>query len=536
MANYIFPLLYKPGISRDGTDFEPFFCREGNWVRFDEGRVKNIGGMQAPELFEPLFANGDPISISDVRVLPNKNTVEKVCVLYAGGYDITRVELSMDFCQKFEDSVSDELNLENITVHPEPLWYSEEVIDNGVERVAYLLTNTGRNIADSTQGRLFSYDLATHSPREINGSTYDQRASGGLVFAAPFLFLYGENGFVQYSTSTNIFAFANDEDQELVGARSLTISHDKVVYGRSIRGGTNSPALLFWTLSTVVRIVNVGQVNEANFQVDVISNSSTIMSSRCVIEYDGLFFWIGTDRFYTYNGIVQAMEKVGSLNYFFDNVDTSHKQLIFGVRNTRWGELWWFYPEKGQEPGKVRNTRAIIFNKEESTWYDTAISRDAGYFSRDFGFMVTVGPRIGAGADDNMKGIWRHEVGAQERVATEGKEIESYVDTPIISIKAFNPKDNLRGIDRAMDLAHMEPDILMDDDNAKMGLRIITTRYAQSKDQFFPPLNEAPISFDRTTEKIDLRIQSWNIRFRFISTVNFKLGNIMLSVNIGDGN
>ncbi len=528
MANYITPLLYKPGIHRDGTDFEPFYCREGYWIRFNEGRVKKIGGMSTPSR-----SNYDSLA-TNVRILPDINNSTKVIGFVAGGNNIGRYELNMDFMPPVNftnEQVTH--NLEN------PFWHSVRVIDNGVDNIAFFVTNSGNNIADNTQGKLYTYSILNRTITTIAPTGYDVRASGGLVYSAPFLFLYGNSGLVQFSTRTNPFVFQNDEDAGLVGAGSLNIASDKIIYGRSIRGGTNSPALLFWSLSSVVRIVNSSNTGTPEFQIDVVSSNSTIISSRSVIEYDGLFFWIGTDRFYVYNGIVQAIEKVGSLNFFFDNVDMNHRQLIFGVRNTRWGELWWYYPEKGQDQNNVRNTRAIIYNKDENTWYDTPIDRDAGYFSRDFGFMTTFGRNLSSATSDtftNEKALWRHEIGVNERIGILSTPILSYVLTPIISVAAFNPKDNLSGIDRFIDLRSLEPDMVMDNDTDRMGLRVYTGRYAQSTESITPLLSSPAIPFTRKTEKIDLRIQARHIRFRFESNKNFKLGNIMLSVNIGDGN
>ena len=45
MADYIFPLTYKAGINRDGSAFQPEYCNDGQWIRFNEGKVKKIGGV-----------------------------------------------------------------------------------------------------------------------------------------------------------------------------------------------------------------------------------------------------------------------------------------------------------------------------------------------------------------------------------------------------------------------------------------------------------------------------------------------------------
>jgi hypothetical protein len=58
MADYIFPLVYKPGFNRDGPDFQPDFCNDGQWIRFNEGKVKKIGGLASPGPIETALDAG----------------------------------------------------------------------------------------------------------------------------------------------------------------------------------------------------------------------------------------------------------------------------------------------------------------------------------------------------------------------------------------------------------------------------------------------------------------------------------------------
>jgi len=347
-----------------------------------------------------------------------------------------------------------------------------------------------------------------------------------MCYAAPHLFLYGNNGFVQYSRANNPLDFTENNT-----SGSFNISNDKVIYAASVRGGSNSPSLLFWTLSKVVRIINTSEDSDrVNFQIDVVSNASSILSSRAVAEYDGLFFWIGTDRFFVYNGVVQEMVNTASINYFFDNLDMKNRQLVFSVINPRFGEIWWFYPEKGQDQAHVKNTRALIYNKRENSWYDTAISRDCGIFSNDFGFMATYG--FSFQANNFNKYLWKHEVGEKEVAGDEiNVPIISSVTTPFISQAAFNAQNPMNGIDRFLELRRIEPDFVMNDKTKELQVRINTKRYAQSD-----LTSSDPITFTGKTERINTREQGRAISLTFSSEHDFRMGNIMLQLASGDGN
>ena len=224
------------------------------------------------------------------------------------------------------------------------------------------------------------------------------------------------------------------------------------------------------------------------------------------------------------------MVNTASINYFFDNLDMKNRQLVFSVINPRFGEIWWFYPEKGQDEHNVKNTRALIYNKRENSWYDTALSRDCGIFSGDFGFMTTYGYSF---QGDNLnKYLWKHEVGEKEIAGEEiNASIISSVTTPFISQAAFNAQNPMNGIDRFLELRRIEPDFVMNDKAKEIQVRINTKRYAQSA-----LTSSDPITFTGETERIDTREQGRAISLTFSSEHDFRMGNIMLQLASGDGN
>lgn len=515
MADYIFPLTYKAGFNRDNSSFQPEYCNDGQWIRFNEGKVKKIGGVISPGKLDNY--NFEKIKV--ITLLPH-NDPERINVYLASEQKIFTFAIRQDFTNKSEIT-----EIKSFAPNSARSFQSAVIVDDNVKKILFLETYDGQNIAANTKCKLYQLDISNNIITEVDQTSFDNQISGGICYVAPHLFLYGENGYVQYSKAGNPLNF-----REKDGGGKINISNDKVIYASPIRGGSNSPSLLFWTLSKVVRITNIGEGEEVNFQIDVISNSSSILSSRAVAEYDGLFFWIGTDRFFVYNGIVQEMANNSSINYFFDNLDINHRQLVFSVINPRFGEIWWFYPEKGQDQHNVKNTRALIYNKRENSWYDTAISRDCGIFSGDFGFMATYGDSF---QNDNLnKYLWKHEVGEKEIAGEEiNAAIMSSVTTPFMSQAAFNDQNPMNGIDRFLELRRIEPDFVMSDKTKELQVRVNTKRYAQSS-----LTTSEPITFTGLTEKIDIWKQGRAISLTFSSEHDFKMGNIVLLLASGDGN
>ena len=126
--------------------------------------------------------------------------------------------------------------------------------------------------------------------------TFDNNieVSGGIVMLFPYLFVYGNNGYIANSAAGDFNNWTSADSNK------NNVSSTKVVKGLPLRGGTTSPAGLFWTLDSVVRVTySPQQVGNQTlyWRYDLITQQSSIMSSQCVIEYDGIFYWAGSDRF-----------------------------------------------------------------------------------------------------------------------------------------------------------------------------------------------------------------------------------------------
>ena len=224
--------------------------------------------------------------------------------------------------------------------------------------------------------------------------TFDNNisVSGGVVVLHPYVFVYGDNGLIQNCSA------GDAEDWVSADANATNVATGKVVKGLPVRGGSNSPSGLFWSLDSLIRVSytpqSLGVAGTSNFatptfwRYDIISSQSSIMSSSSVIEYDGIYYWCGVDRFLLYNGVVKEIPNPLNQNWFFDNLNYSQRQKVWATKVPRFGEIWWFYP-RGDS---VECNDAVIFNVREQTWYDAGQAigarRSAGYFSQVFAYPV----------------------------------------------------------------------------------------------------------------------------------------------------
>jgi hypothetical protein len=228
-------------------------------------------------------------------------------------------------------------------------------------------------------------------------ATFDNEVdvSGGIVALHPYVFVFGNDGLIRNC------AAGDPLDWVSADANAVNVATGKIVQGLPVRGGSNSPSGLFWSLDSLIRVsyapqtlgvAGTGNFGATNFwRYDIISSQTSILSSQCVIEYDGIYYWIGVDRFLLYNGVVKEIPNPMNQDYFFDNLNYTQRQKVWATKVPRFGEVWWFYP-RGDS---TECNDAIIFNVRENTWYDagTAIGtrRSAGYFSQVFAYPVAAG-------------------------------------------------------------------------------------------------------------------------------------------------
>ena len=524
MSKSLVPIIYKPGIQRDGTTFQGETCTDGQWIRFQRGMIKKMGGMKA---VNTSFARTR--RTTNLLMVQNGDNLD----LYTA--DNTRVYRTI-INHNFVVATASAPISPAIAAGAQQnvLWHSTIVIRNNVRTIVFMQTSNARNIAQTTASNLYHQPVNSAAGTQLVAAAIPAEATGGMCYSSPYLFIYGNNGYVRYSSIEDPLRFTGGTSGGFV------ISNDKVIYGANIRGGATSPSLLFWTMSSLVRTSNVGDATPL-FKNEILSNSCSILSSRCVVEYDGMFFWPGTERFFVYNGVVGPMENRTNLNYFYDNLDMNKRQLVFGLKNQKYEEIWWFYPEKINEADlTIGCTRALIYNKRENSWYDVAISRDCGLSFDDLGIMVTCGrPLI---TPDEFNYVWRHETDVNQ-VWTPGAgggqataPIPSSFTLPVFSwASPFNPNrapgTRSQAIERNIELLRIEPDFVMDNNRDDiMQVTVNTKRYAQS-----PVVSNTPVPFTRTTEKIDMRVQGRHMFLTFSGSGNFEMGNVQMLVSAGDG-
>ena len=358
--------------------------------------------------------------------------------------------------------------------------------------------------------------------------TFDNQinVSGGCCIIYPYLFVYGNNGLIQNSSAGNFQNWVAPD------ANATNVATGKIVKGMALRGGTTSPSGLFWSLDSLIRVSFAPQTVGASttyWRYDLISSQSSLLSSSSIIEYDGIFYWIGTDRFLSYNGVVQEIKNEMNMNYFFDNLNYSQRQKVWVSKVPRWGEIWWFYPRGNA----TECTDAVVYNVREKVWYDAGEAlgarRAAGVFTEVFRRPIWAGTEVNSSGKYTL---WQHETGTNSVNLNRQDAVQSYFETNNIGWVTGGPgqfPQTVQGNNNWIRLERMEPDFVQSED---MNFYVTGKGYANDDD-----VTTGPYTFSPTDLKVDIREQRREMRLRFESNIvngNYETGNVLLSCEVGD--
>ena len=602
-------LKSNPGIKRDGTKFEGDFYTDGQWVRWQRGLPRKMGGYKATQKYLQEISRGfanftqmnfiychsggrstlERFTIDDTAnssIVTGRTPVAATAtgsVTLTGGAAGSIDDITVDGVSLMSAPVAFTTNLSttatavaaNITAHTSVPNYTAVAVGAAVNITASAagsasngnivvsattITTTKVNMGGGSDALIiddynmwmfdYQYDSSTNQNyliahvapnmdcicNDVDGQIFfgevlgtgllksvklpaDANVTGGIVSLHPYLFYYGTDGIIGWSKPgepTNLTDFAN-------GAGLARVWGQKIIKGLPLRAGSGSaPAGIFWAYDAVIRATFTGGANV--FQFDVVATDTSIISENCVVDYDGVFFWCGTDRFMLFNGVVREVPNQMNLNYFFDGINPRERTKVFAFKIPRYGEVWWCYP-RGDA---TECTHAVVYNVRENTWYDTELpnlGRSAGSFNNSFAAPILTGVE-GSGSDYR---VWVQEQGVDEIDGPNINPIRSFFETADLSSVVQGKNEYVR-------ITRIEPDFVQ---NGPMTVQVTGRANARA-----PEVYSSIFSFvdpNNITEPqqqiVMLKEQRRELRVRFESNAvygNYQMGQIIGHISTGD--
>lgn len=567
----LYQITTLPGVRRDGTQLDADYYTDGQWLRFQRGKPKKMGGFKR---------------VTNMLAYPIRQVVVWSRGLMNSVYSFSS--------SKIETVLVDKDGLGSIVYDRTPsgfpandnhVWSVDTMYDDAVGSdgtiVVAVATNSLTNIDDDTQKQVY-FGLANNTAAftPITGLT----VSGGVVCIAPYLVYFGSDGLVGWS-DVNQPQTLNSGD-----AGSDRVTGAKVVKGLPLRGG-NGPGALLWSLDSLISMQYVG--GSAVFRFTTISSQTSILSQNSVIEYDGNYFWVGVDRFLAYSGgSVSELPNDNNLNWFFDNLNFDQRQKVWATKVPRYGEIHWYFPFGDA----TECTHCVIYNVREKTWYDNRNPRSAGFYSQVFHYPVMAGSepasnnvrikitvatgsflvgdivkgltsgataqiltvessdsfiviasqenyvltegvtnmtRTGTGTLDSVSyfgGMYAHEMGLDAVEGDNVTAIESYFETADFGLPTGGAQQNqIQGVNRWTRIIRVEPDFVL---QGTLNMQVKGREFAQKAST-----SSANYPIVPETEYVDMRQQQRQISLRFTSNEIggfYEMGRVILHTEPGD--
>ena len=568
----LFQITSLAGVRRDGTNLDADYYTDGQWLRFQRGKPKKMGGFRR---------------ITNMLSFPIRQMLVWSRGLMNAVYSFSpaRVEMTLVDANGIGGSIYDRTP-EGFTYDVNHIWSVDTMYDDAAGTqgtiVIAVATNSLTNIDDQTDKQVY-YGLANETTALVPISGLS--VSGGIVCIPPYLVYYGSDGLVGWTDA--------NQPQTLTGgdAGQDRVTGSKIVKALPVRGG-NGPGALLWSLDSVISMQYVG--GSAIFRFTTITAQSSILSQNSVIEYDGQYFWVGVDRFLTYaGGQVQELPNDNNLNWFLDNLNFDNRQKVWAMKVPRYGEIHWYFPFGDA----TECTHCVIYNVREKTWYDNRNPRSAGFYSQVFHYpvmassvpsidqirlVVTVlsgefqvgdfikntiteslgqilaveeagvylvqliednGGAVGQGivnlsrsgeaellSRNYLASTYTHEIGLNAVEGDSETAIESYFESSDFGYPTGGAQQNqIKGLNRWTRLIRIEPDFKM---QGIMDVKVVGREFAQGEDTV-----SQPYVFDPDTTFIDMREQRRQIRLRFTSNdINgyYEMGRVLLHTEPGD--
>ncbi len=187
-----------------------------------------------------------------------------------------------------------------------------------------------------------------------------------------FLFCFGTNPIGSTAIDPTLIRWSDQEDSinwtpsATNQAGSLRLSRGtKIVSAAQAR-----QEVLVFTDSSLYSLQYVGL--PAVWTATIVGENISIAGQKSVAYANGIAYWMGTDKFYKYDGRSQPL-KCDVRKYVFNDFNTQQYQQVFSGTNESFHEVWWFYCSKTSN----NIDRYVIYNYMENVWYYGTLARTA---------------------------------------------------------------------------------------------------------------------------------------------------------------
>jgi hypothetical protein len=226
-----------------------------------------------------------------------------------------------------------------------------------------LLDGSGAAVNTSSSGT-GAVSLIVDVPTVQNSMTVSDASRFVIAFGCND---YGSNTIdpmlIRWSSQDDIYNWTPDPTNQ---AGFTRLSHGSEI----VTSVQTRQEIVVFTDSSVYSLQYLGPPYVWSSQL--LGDNISIISPNAAVIASGIVYWMGVDKFYSYDGRVQTVN-CDLRRFVFQDINQSQGAQVFAGTNEGFNEIWWFYCSLNS----FSIDRYVIYNYLEKTWYYGTMARTA---------------------------------------------------------------------------------------------------------------------------------------------------------------
>ena len=151
----------------------------------------------------------------------------------------------------------------------------------------------------------------------------------------------------------------------------------------------------------------------------LLGDNISILGPNSVALASGVVYWMGVDKFYSYDGRVQTLN-CDLRKFIYQDINLTQNYQVFGSTNEGFNEVWWFYCSADS----TTIDKYVVYNYLENVWYYGTMARTAWLDSGLQNYPIAA--TYGTGGEGK---IVSHEQGVNDEENATPLPIDAYISS-----------------------------------------------------------------------------------------------------------
>jgi len=248
-----------------------------------------------------------------------------------------------------------------------------------------------------SDGTIFHYDASAGAVRPERVSGAPEQVRSLFVTQERYIFALGCTTLAGAYDKMTVRWPDIEDFTDWTPSSTNTANERKLQGGTKLIAGTSFSlgASLVWSDAKLFMFQFTG--SSAVYDSRAAGDECGLIGPHAFCKTDSAVFWMSNRNFHLFNGTVQTIPNSSDiLDWVFDNIDIVQAVKSFAIFNSKYNEVWFFFPTGGSEPDTY-----VAVNLNDFSWVNGTMDRTAG---TKFAFGETRPVMLGQGR------VWVHDV------------------------------------------------------------------------------------------------------------------------------